>query len=103
MFRGKKQYVTGLTVFDSICPRIPRRFKHKVRLLLYYMRKYGKLSFQLKKLGYTLDEYENDPEKKAEVDYEIIGNDKKLKGWIDFINSVEPKRATIYYKQYNAL
>lgn len=103
MFRGEKQYVTGLTVFDNNCPRIPRRFKRRVRLLLYYMSKYGKLSFQLKMLGYTTKEYEYESDIQAMVEYEIEGEDKRLKGWIDYINSVEPQKSAVYYKQYNTI
>jgi RNA-directed DNA polymerase len=103
MFRGEKQYVTGLTVFDNIQPRIPRRHKRKIRLILYYMKKYGSLSFQLKKLGYTREDYKTDLEKKGEVDFGIEGEKRTLKGWIDFINSIEPKLAASYYKDFNAI
>ena len=103
MFRGEKQYVTGLTVFDKTQPRIPRRYKRKIRLLLYYMGKYGKLSFQLEKLGYKRKDYETDLELRADIDSKMLWEDRKLKGWIDFVNSIEPARAAIYYGQYNAL
>jgi retron-type reverse transcriptase len=103
MFRGEKQYVTGLTVFDATLARAPRRFKQRIRLLLYYMGKYGKISFQLKKMGYNREDYETNLETQSKVDFEIVGEDKRLKGWIDFINSVEPNRAAVYYKQYNSL
>ncbi len=35
--RGRKQFVTGLTVFDVKQPRIPKHFKKKLRLELYYL------------------------------------------------------------------
>ena len=35
-WRGKCQYVTGLSVVDSTSPRIPVRTKRRLRLELYY-------------------------------------------------------------------
>ena len=39
--RGKRQYVTGLTVFDKSIPRIPKQLKKKFRSYIYYMRNHG--------------------------------------------------------------
>jgi RNA-directed DNA polymerase len=39
--RGKRQYVTGLTVFDSNRPRIAKKIKKKLRQIIYYASKYG--------------------------------------------------------------
>jgi len=38
--RGRAQYVTGLTVFDGVAPRVARAVKRRLRLALYYMAKY---------------------------------------------------------------
>ena len=40
-YKGRSQYVTGLTVADSERPRLPRRLKHRLRLVFYYIEKYG--------------------------------------------------------------
>ncbi|MEW6617630.1 MAG: reverse transcriptase family protein [Patescibacteria group bacterium] len=103
MFRGEKQYVTGLTVFDDVQPRISKKFKKKIRLILYFMKKFGRISFQLKKQGVTYREYEDNFDIRADIDDKIFWEDKRLKGWIDFINSVEPRIADVYYEEYNIL
>jgi hypothetical protein len=48
--RGKSQYVTGLTVFDEVMPRLPKQVKTELRQLLYYAYKYG-LEEHLEKIG----------------------------------------------------
>ena len=48
--RGKTQYVTGLTVFDGIMPRLPKQVKRHLRQELYYANEYGLLS-HLEKIG----------------------------------------------------
>jgi hypothetical protein len=92
--KGQSQYVTGLTVADSSYPRIPRRFKDKLRQKLYYMDKYGVFSYVERKYNvldakYTLD-----------FCHREMNN---VKGWIDYINSIEPKLASQYYLQYNKI
>ena len=40
-FRGRCQYVTGLTINHADRPRLPVRMKRNMRLVLYYVQKYG--------------------------------------------------------------
>jgi hypothetical protein len=39
--RGRRQWVTGLTVCDSVAPRVSRRLKKQLRLVLHYAETYG--------------------------------------------------------------
>lgn len=39
--QGRVQYVTGLSVADPLRPRLPRRLKNQLRLVMYYIEKYG--------------------------------------------------------------
>jgi hypothetical protein len=39
--QGRVQYVTGLSVADPSKPRLPRRLKNQLRLVMYYIKKYG--------------------------------------------------------------
>ena len=39
--RGRVQYVTGLSVADSDAPRLPKRLKRQLRLVMYFIEKYG--------------------------------------------------------------
>lgn len=39
--QGRVQYVTGLSVADPSKPRLPRRLKNQLRLVIYYIEKYG--------------------------------------------------------------
>ncbi len=87
MKRGQNQYVTGLTVFDKNYPRIPKKIKRRIRFTLYYLNKYGRHSFSER-----FDENENNY---------FISSSSELKGWIDYVNSIEPDLAKKYYKLYN--
>ncbi len=40
-YRGRVQFVTGLSVSDSNAPRLPRRLKRQLRLVMYYIGRYG--------------------------------------------------------------
>jgi RNA-directed DNA polymerase len=103
MFRGEKQFVTGLTVFDSNYPRIPRLFKRRTRLQLYYLKKYGCRSYVMYETGISEHDAEHDREK-AKI---IAGRQQelaiKIKGWIDFVHSIEPSLASKYYDAYNSI
>jgi RNA-directed DNA polymerase len=48
--RGKSQYVTGLTVFDEVQPRLPKRMKRQLRQELHYANKFG-LESHFQKIG----------------------------------------------------
>ena len=40
-FKGRGQFVTGLTVVDKDAPRLPRALKQRLRQTMYYIEKFG--------------------------------------------------------------
>jgi RNA-directed DNA polymerase (reverse transcriptase) len=88
--KGQSQYVTGLTVSDYLFPRIPRRFKNRLRQRLYYMEKYSIFSHI---------EREYDCQNESELLDYCRKELNHIKGWIDFIHSIEPLLAKKYYFQ----
>lgn len=85
--RGQNQYVTGLTVFDKEYPRIPKKIKKNLRLILYFANKYG-FKNHLKKNNIDIKD-----------DYLVLEQIDKIGGWIKFMFGVEPKLAF----KFNAL
>lgn len=49
-YRGRVQFVTGLSVADTQGPRLPRRLKRQLRLVMYFIEKHG-LDDHLNKTG----------------------------------------------------
>lgn len=84
-FRGRTQYITGLTVFDKFQPRISKKYKRNLRLVLYYLNKFG---------------FMNHYEKNKDKPYNQL-SPLQLRGMISFVNSVEPKVGRIFFKQLN--
>ncbi|WP_395044473.1 reverse transcriptase family protein [Flavobacterium sp.] len=89
MKRGQKQYVTGLSVFDSNFPRIPKKIKRELRLEAYYIKKYGYEEHIIKKLKIKKYQLKN-PEIRDLIMIEVIINRDRIYGWLHFINSIEP-------------
>lgn len=98
MKRGQKQYVTGLTVFDNLSPRISRKVKRNLRLEIYFIVKFGYQEHILKKLGYKRHQLKNIIVK-TEVNDEIGKTKKRLWGWIHFIQSIEPELGFKFERQ----
>tara|TARA_R110002073_G_scaffold72537_1_gene177053 strand:- start:12540 stop:13529 length:990 start_codon:yes stop_codon:yes gene_type:complete len=90
MKRGQKQYVTGLTVFDSKNPRIAKHKKKKIRQQMHYISRYGYKGHIMHEFGFSNEEYLDNDEIKEKVDYKIYELKSKIKGWLLFINSIEP-------------
>ena len=102
MYRGKKQFVTGLTVFDRQYPRVPKQFKKRIRLQLYYIKKYGCTSYVMRKMGISEPDAVNDLQR-DQILSRVIRLLYEIKGWIDYINSIEPSLARKYYEEYNTI
>lgn len=90
MKRGESQYVTGLTVFDNVTPRISKRKKKQLRQQIYYIKKYGYKGHIFHKLKVSKKEYENNPLTKERVDHEMKRVYAQVNGWLLFVNSIEP-------------
>lgn len=81
--RGRSQYVTGLTVVDKSCPRVPRVMKRRLRLELHYADRYG-ISNHLEHIG-------------SEDTPQFAVN--RLDGWMSFVFSVEGNARKRLYEQ----
>jgi len=103
MPRGGKQYVTGLTVFDHIRPRVTKKIKRNMRLELHYLLKYGLRGHTLRKLNYSIAQYEADINIKLQVEAEIKTIHNRITGWLRFMNSVERPTAQKFIAQYNKI
>ncbi len=95
MKRGQNQYVTGLSVFDSNYPRIPKKIKRNIRLELHYIEKVGFKNHLIKKLNLTEEEYDSETFEHM-IEQEKIETLIRISGWLKFIHSIEP----IYSKKY---
>lgn len=87
--RGYYQTVTGLTVFDNIIPRIPKRIKRKLRLETYYINKYGIKNQAIRNLV-RKGEYNNNPDRELFLAIEIKTLREKIEGWINYSRAIEP-------------
>jgi retron-type reverse transcriptase len=90
--RGSNQYVTGLTVFDEQ-PRIPRRFKKRLRLLAYYIDRYGFEDHVKRTRNINREDYESDEEYEYYLNQALYGSSKYIVGHVAYLNSVEASRA----------
>lgn len=79
-YKGSGQYVTGLSVEDSIMPRIPKYIKKRLRAEVYCICKYGLKS----NVARVLKIDENKVSEKL-----LKKRSAKIIGWLSFINSVE--------------
>lgn len=53
-YRGARQFVTGLSVVDDKMPRLPKKMKKKLRLIVYYVSKYGEEHFEASAGAHTI-------------------------------------------------
>lgn len=87
--RGYYQSVTGLTIFDKIKPRIPKRIKRKLRLETYYIYKYGIKNHAIRNLV-KKGRYNNNPDRELSLANEINIIREKIEGWINYSKAIEP-------------
>lgn len=100
MPRGVKQYVTGLTVFDHIRPRVTKKTKRNLRLEIHYLLAYGLRGHALHQMGKTIADYDKDDNIKSEVDGEVQSIHKRITGWLRFMFSVERVAAQKLIEEY---
>lgn len=72
--QGRVQYVTGLSVADPSKPRLPRRLKNQLRLVMYYIEKHG------------LDEH-FERSSQSDGGRRVVG----LDGLLSYAQSIEPQ------------
>jgi len=83
--QGRVQYVTGLSVADPSRPRLPRRLKNRLRLVMYYIEKYG------------IDDHF---EKSSQSDRQpqLVW----LEGLLGYAQSIEPQLTSKWQKAFSA-
>lgn len=95
--KGQNQYVTGLSISDSSYPRIPKPIKKRLRQQFYFIKKFGYTSHICK-----INEWDEETESSFAKE-EVRKTRNQLKGWIDYIHSVEPDLAIKYYNEFNEI
>lgn len=75
-YRGARQFVTGLSVVDHERPRLPKQMKKKLRLIAYYIKKYGDGHFEF-----------------SSENHSIAPTRAQYEGFIAYAHSVEPQFA----------
>lgn len=95
--RGQNQYVTGLSICDTLYPRIPKAVKKRIRQQLYYIKKFGYHSHVCKINNLSV---ETDKSQTMPYIHELENN---LIGWINYIHSIEPDIAKTFYELFNEI
>lgn len=98
--RGSNQYVTGLTVFDNV-PRIPRKFKKRLRSHLYYIDRFGFEGHVIRTRGIYPEDFDSEEEYEHALAGVLHGTAKYIIGHVSYINSVEPDRAKLMWEVIN--
>lgn len=98
--RGSNQYVTGLTVFDE-SPRIPKKFKKRLRSHLYYIHKYGLEGHVKRTRNIYRENFESQEAYEHYLEGAMYGTAKYIVGHISYVNSVEPERAVSMWRIVN--
>lgn len=86
-YRGSRQYVTGLTVFDKTIPRIPKWKKKDFRQKIFYMKKYG-IKGHLNRIG---------------SEEGIVAIVNRFDGLISFYSSIEPHFISKYVDSWEQI
>lgn len=82
---GQAHFVTGLSISDRSGPRVPRRFKRKLRQEIYYCKKFGVRDHLLKTSDRTLQRGIN-----------------RIDGSVRFVGAIEPKLGDRMRAAWNA-
>lgn len=90
--KGGPQYVTGLSVVDER-PRLSKKFKRRLRLELYYIKKYG-FSDHFRRVLKRGAERRSFPSRFSIIVYHGYG----VEGFASFVHSVEPKLGSKIFK-----
>lgn len=83
-YRGARQFVTGLSVVDHVRPRLPKQMKRKLRLIAYYISKYGDEHFDF-----------------SSESHSIATTMAQFEGFIAYAHSVEPEFAKKLWSMLN--
>ncbi|MCS0808115.1 reverse transcriptase family protein [Massilia agilis] len=97
-YKGRCQYVTGLSVNDAAMPRLPKRMKSRLRLIFHYIEKYG-LSEHWHRTG------EKNPHRKERwlegmLTYAASIEPVLVNKWQDILASAQAQRAAAARRRY---
>ena len=95
--QGQNQFVTGLSISDSKYPRIPKIIKKRLRQELHYIDLYGFHSHICHVNGWK---EETSRSLTSKIESELRN---RIKGWIDYVNHVEPDVAKKLYAKFNKI
>lgn len=84
-YRGRAQYVTGLTIADPVCPRLPKAAKKRLRLQLHYAERFG------------LEDHLSHVDSEEPPEWAL----NRLGGWITYMYSVEGERTKGLAARFN--
>ena len=92
---GQAMYVTGLSVSDPAGPRLPKRFKRRLRQILYLIEKFGEFSYSVRGdilEDIELEEYDAELGNHAEEADEVVVFPPQavVEGYVRYARSVEP-------------
>ncbi|HZW25123.1 MAG TPA: reverse transcriptase family protein [Gallionella sp.] len=73
--KGRSQFVTGLSIADEIQPRLPRRLKRRLRLILHFIEKFG------------IEEHFSHT---ATANHRTVATPYQLEGMLRFVHAIEP-------------
>ncbi len=98
--KGQGQYVTGLSVEDSLMPRIPKYIKRKIQQEIYYISRYGIRSVLAFRATNCCDYLDDKLEYDAYIEeMDIKSRAARIVGWIAYAQSIEPEFALKCKKQ----
>jgi len=97
--RGHYQSVTGLTIFDDLQPRIPKRIKRKLRLEVHYIRLYGLKNHAIRRLVKN-GKFNHNPNVEIDLQKEINYTRERIIGWINFSKGIENKFSENLNKEF---
>lgn len=80
-YKGRGQFVTGLSIADGEKPRLPRRLKRRLRLVLHYIEKNG-----------VEAHFANDAK------WPVVSSLNELEGMLCFVRAIEPNLARKFYQ-----
>jgi len=99
--RGFYQSVTGLTIFDTIQPRIPKRIKRNLRLEVHYINRFGMKNHAIRRLA-KKGKANMNPNFEEDLRKEIITSRLRIIGWINFSNGIEKQFSSKLASMFNS-
>jgi RNA-directed DNA polymerase len=104
--RGSNQYVTGLTVFDGVTPRVSKRYKKNLRLELHLVGILGIEEYAINRYSYPSAPHHGDDMFSLWQQglKDICSTEfERIKGKVCYIHAIEPERAKEMWRMLNTV